>query len=137
MKVYTIPEAPIPLARPRVTKWTTYDPQKDIKATHRSILRSQRGLKYPSSDTSLSITITFFMPIPESLSKKKKHALIKQRHTKRPDIDNLIKYVFDVAQGILFKDDAAISTITAYKVYDTNPRTEFIIMEIQDEKKEE
>ena len=68
------------------------------------------------------------MTIADSLSKKKKDALLGQKHHKRPDLSNLIKYLEDAAQGILFADDATITTINARKIYDMNPRTEFYLL---------
>lgn len=45
----------------------------------------------------------------------------------RPDIDNLIKQVLDLAQPILFTNDSIVAQLAAKKVYDLNPRTEFTI----------
>ena len=67
------------------------------------------------------------MPIPKSLSKVKKDALKGKPHYLRPDIDNLIKFILDSANGILYLDDAQIYTINAHKIYDEHPRTEIEI----------
>ena len=58
-------------------------------------------------------------------------------HTKKPDIDNLIKYVLDALQGHngYFVDDAQIIRIYAEKIYaDDDPRTEIMIVEEYEEK---
>lgn len=49
-------------------------------------------------------------------------------HKVRPDIDNMCKYILDIAQPVLFSNDCAVSKLTAKKVYDINPRTEFTVM---------
>lgn len=77
----------------------------------------------------IRIDVTFFMPIPSSLSLKKQKELSGQIHYIRPDLSNLIKYVEDVAQGVLFRDDSQIHMIIARKLYSDFPRTEFIIFE--------
>jgi Holliday junction resolvase RusA-like endonuclease len=43
----------------------------------------------------------------------------------------MIKYICDISNKIIYHDDAAIVHISAKKVYDLNPRTEFIISEIR------
>lgn len=65
--------------------------------------------------------IAFFMPIPKSKSIKLKG----EYHHIRPDLSNLIKMVEDIAQSIVYHDDCIISSISAKKTYDLNPRTEF------------
>lgn len=52
-------------------------------------------------------------------------------HYSKTDIDNMAKYVLDIAQPILFTNDCIVSKLTAKKVYDLNPRTEFTVLELQ------
>ncbi len=47
-----------------------------------------------------------------------------------PDLSNLVKFVEDVATGILYDDDALVTLITATKVWSEASCTEFIISEI-------
>jgi Holliday junction resolvase RusA-like endonuclease len=54
-------------------------------------------------------------------------------HKSEPDIDNCIKFVFDALNGIFWKDDRYIERVTAVKVFNGNPRTEIIIMEVDQE----
>jgi len=130
MKTYILHGKPIPLQRARVTKFGAYDPQKKEKGEARALIYNQRGTAMPF-DTSVQLVVTFFMPIPKSTPKK--IDLNGKLHSKRPDLDNLIKYVLDVIQPIVIKDDSLVGTIIADKIYDDNPRTEFTIMEINDE----
>lgn len=55
-------------------------------------------------------------------------------HTLTSDIDNLCKYFLDVSQGVLFKDDCIVAKLTAQKIYDDNPRTEFTVRELNGKK---
>lgn len=126
---YKLDGPPIPLRRPKLTTFPVphaYDSQKQVKAESQLELRFQHGY-CKLIEGPISLEITFFMKIPASYSKKKKDALIDQPHIKKPDLSNLIKYLEDVAQGIIFRDDAIIDKITAKKQYSDNPRTEFII----------
>lgn len=57
------------------------------------------------------IFASFYLPRPKSLPKKIIH------HTKRPDLDNLLKSVLDALQGLFFKNDSQIIQLTGSKVY--------------------
>ena len=79
----------------------------------------------------IRLEVTFYMPIPASLSKKKHNELIEQHyHIKKPDLDNLVKAVCDSLEGTYFKNDSQICEIIAKKVYDENPRTEFQLVKL-------
>ena len=56
--------------------------------------------------------------------------------TKKPDIDNLIKFVMDSLSGHngFFLDDNQVYTIYAEKLYSDNPRTEILIADEDQEK---
>lgn len=75
------------------------------------------------------------MPIPKSLSKKKKALLTGQPCTshKLGDLDNLAKNCMDAANGVLYKDDSQVYELHTYKVYSGRPRTEITILEYTDE----
>jgi len=67
---------------------------------------------------------------------KKKFSALKILHwlfpTTKPDIDNLIKMLFDAANGILWHDDKQVVRVIAEKVYtDQIPRTEVEVKAVQ------
>ncbi len=62
----------------------------------------------------ISVNLQFTLPRPKSLPKKIIH------HTKKPDIDNLIKAVLDAMNGIIYKDDSQICELGAIKIYGEN-----------------
>lgn len=76
-------------------------------------------------DCAISLALTFYMPIPKSTSKKKAKEMAENNtfHTKKPDIDNLIKLVQDALNGIAWKDDGCICRIDAIKCYGSEPKT--------------
>lgn len=55
--------------------------------------------------------VIFYLPMPQSWSKKKRAANFEQPHTQKPDIDNLLKALMDA----LFDDDSHIWNISAEK----------------------
>lgn len=122
---FTIPGTPVPQPRPRFTRSPrqVYNPSFHAKNCAAILLRTLFKQK-PIAEQPISINITFFMPIPKA---KHKHNLQLTPHTSRPDIDNLIKFILDACNNIIYSDDALISKLTAQKLYDDNPRTEFIV----------
>ena len=72
------------------------------------------------------VTVAFFLSRPKSLKKG------EIPHTKRPDLDKLVRGATDALTGIVWKDDAQAIEIRATKAYvetqDEAPRAEFSIM---------
>jgi len=58
-------------------------------------------------------TVTFWMPMPKSWSKKKKEEMDQTPHQQRPDIDNLTKALLDA----LFKEDCTVWSICTHKIW--------------------
>jgi len=79
-----------------------------------------------SKDIPVQLSCSFYFEIPKSLSKKKRAAL-DARHVKKPDADNLLKFVADCGVGILWHDDAQVSVCNIEKVYSEKPRTEISV----------
>jgi Holliday junction resolvase RusA-like endonuclease len=69
------------------------------------------------------------MPVAKS-REKFKDSLMGTYHFYTPDTSNMVKYVEDVANGILYKDDCSIAKVIATKIYG-EPRTEFTITELK------
>lgn len=72
----------------------------------------------------------FTMPIPKSL-RKRDVALVdagKYYHTKKPDLDNLVKFVKDCLNGVAWKDDSQVVKLTAVKVYGREPETRITLI---------
>ena len=71
------------------------------------------------------LIIRAFMTIPVSWSKKKQLAASSGEvaHTKRPDLDNILKSIKDGLNQVVWKDDAQVIAVCASKSYGT-PRVE-------------
>ncbi len=57
--------------------------------------------------------ITFTLPMPKSWSKKKRAEMCDCSHQQKPDIDNLLKALFDA----VMKEDCAVWDIRARKIW--------------------
>jgi len=73
------------------------------------------------------IYVTF--PVPPSYSKKRNEACLNdtEKHTKRPDLDNVVKAVIDGMDKIVFGNDSQITSIYATKVYGTVAKVEILV----------
>lgn len=133
--VYVVPGDPVPLARARLTKESRmWDSQKQTKLVYSIQLANQHEGK-PMFTGPLHIEVVFYMRIAAA---KKGKQLAGTYHCFRPDIDNLLKFIADVATGVLYHEDCIIASVATKKVYDDEPRTELIIipLEIYGEKNE-
>lgn len=65
----------------------------------------------------LSVRLDFFMPIVPSVARITADG---QWHTKKPDCDNMVKFVLDCLNGRAWPDDAQISELYARKLYSKN-----------------
>jgi Holliday junction resolvase RusA-like endonuclease len=111
---------PVPQARPRffirhhgLKHFVgAYDPAKcktfkEVVAWHAKIKAIETGLRQPCQDP-IELEIIFQMGKWNGGS---------HYHTKRPDLDNLVKSVKDALTGVIWKDDAQIIRLTAEKRY--------------------
>ena len=73
--------------------------------------------KWKPMEGPLEIIMVITMPRPKSLKKSEFYA----PHTKKPDIDNIIKGVFDPLNEVAWKDDAQIAHVEAFKHYGDTP----------------
>lgn len=118
---------PIPNKRPRATRKgayiTVYDPQKKEKSQMKWQLRSlyrEMPLTVP-----LIVDLTFFLPIPKSTSKVRRHQMLINQipPMKKPDLDNLEKFTLDCLNNIVYEDDSQIIELKSRKCYSDRPRT--------------
>jgi crossover junction endodeoxyribonuclease RusA len=61
--------------------------------------------------TAVHLGVTFLLPRPVSLPKK------VRAHTKKPDLDKLVRAVKDALTGVLWSDDSQVVTMTVAKRY--------------------
>ena len=128
-----IPGKPIAKARPRFARRgkfvNTYSTQETEEGKFLLLALSQYGKAEPLRGA-LSVSMYFGMPIPKSTSNTRSGLMLegKIHHTKKPDIDNLVKFTLDALSGTVFSDDRQIVAVRASKGYDDRPRTEIVIV---------
>ncbi len=74
-------------------------------------------------DGPLRVSITAAVPIPASWSQRKQRAASdgELRPTGKPDLDNVLKAVFDGLNGVCWRDDVQIVECVASKRYGCTP----------------
>lgn len=110
---------PTPQARHRHARGRTYDPSKADKIAMATSVE-QGMLSVPHAILNapcIGLSICFHMQIPKSWSKKKQIQSLNSLHTSKPDVDNLLKFLMDGFNQILWYDDAIISKVEMKKVY--------------------
>ena len=126
--IFTIPGKPIAKKRPRFARRgkfvVTYNDQQTEEGKWILTARQQITEMIPEG-VPITLRCVFYMPIPASTSKKRRETMLY--HTKKPDIDNLCKFVKDCLNGELWHDDSQVSELIAAKLYDENPRTEILV----------
>jgi Holliday junction resolvase RusA-like endonuclease len=120
-----IPGAPIAKKRPRFARRgkfvTTYNPQETEEGKFICLMQSQiNGHKPIPAGTPIYLQAQFHMPFPASMSAKKRATAI---HTKKPDVDNMLKFLKDCANGVLWHDDSQVVWVLAQKLYSNSPCT--------------
>jgi Holliday junction resolvase RusA-like endonuclease len=129
---------PVPQARPRIVRGGrhSYDPKAKIKEGYKWQIKSQyrEEVLLPP----LCADLIFFMPIPKSTSKLKRRQMLNGTipHMKKPDLDNMIKFVFDCMNGLVFQDDSQISELRAKKIYSESPGTLIRLIPLADDNRE-
>jgi Holliday junction resolvase RusA-like endonuclease len=82
----------------------------------------------------VEVDVVFFMPIPKSWSKPKRMRHAFTPHKTKPDIDNILKGLFDALNGLIWKDDNIVAKVSATKVY--TPFKEGIQVKVKEMDKE-
>lgn len=108
---FEVPGQPIAQQRPRAAsrgKFVTIYDAKESRAAkaHVALYAGLAQGNKPMELGPLSATVDFYIKKPKS--KIRKHSTPFPYPNSKPDIDNMIKLVFDAINGITFKDDNQI-----------------------------
>lgn len=132
MKAYEFAGPPIAWKRAGLFKGRFYDKQIKDKDRLRDLIKTA-DKALCCSNKPLSVFYEFNMPIPPSWSKIRRLNAIGSFHVNTPDLDNMIKFINDTFNGILWKDDRQIAETYATKRYAEEVSTKIIIVELEDE----
>jgi Holliday junction resolvase RusA-like endonuclease len=110
-----------PMGAVRMTqrgKFTSLSAQRYLNYKKLIAWEAKRHVTTPI-EGAVTVKLGFVYPIPESWTKKKKALALNNELLPKvkPDIDNVIKGVFDALNGIVWKDDNLVVQVEAYKRY--------------------
>jgi len=127
---YVVPGTPVPLQRPRYGMGTRpFDAQKRQKLEFKNCVEAQHG-NLPFYTYPIQLIAFFHFIIPKT-SITRTDELMNTPHVFRPDVSNLIKFVEDSVEGILYRDDSIVYSAFGLKFWSDVPRTEFIIIPVE------
>jgi len=134
MVTFMVEGTPVPKGRPRFARRgkfvSTYSPKTtvDYESKVSESAKLAMGASEPL-ETPLAAYIYITLPVPASYSKKRTQACLsgQERPTKKSDIDNYCKAIFDGMNGIVFVDDSLVVSLHATKVYGTIGMVEVMV----------
>lgn len=136
LMTYMVEGNPVGKGRPKFARRgnfvSTYTPKKTkdyetvIKEAAKKAMGSNELLETP-----VTVAIYITVPVPQSYSKKRTEACLKdiERPIKKPDIDNIAKCFLDAMNDIVYKDDTQVLTLHVTKVYGTVGMVEVMVKE--------
>lgn len=133
--IFTVPGEPVAKARARATmvagRARMYTPAKTERFEARVALFAQQAMAgKPPIEGAVALTVVALFPVSASWPKKRQAAALEGRelHTKKPDLDNVIKAVKDGMNGIVWRDDAQVAILReCRKGYDAVPRVHVMV----------
>ena len=131
----TIPGEVIAKGRPKFTSRggyaRAYTPKK-TKDYEALVKYYALQLKQEPLTEAIEVAISVHRVPPKSWSKKKQKEALDGviKPVTKPDADNLAKSVLDALNGVLFKDDNQIVSLTVKKVYAAEAKAVVIINQI-------
>jgi Holliday junction resolvase RusA-like endonuclease len=136
MVTFMVEGTPVPKGRPRFARRgkfvSTYSPKTtvDYESKVSESAKIAMGASEPL-ETPVGAYIYITLPVPASYSKKRTQACLsgQERPTKKSDIDNYCKAIFDGMNGIVFVDDSLVVSLHATKVYGTVGMVEVMVKE--------
>lgn len=135
---FFVPGQPVGKGRPRATvragRARLYTPAKTEKYEARVALFAQQAMAgRPVMAGPVALSVTALFPIPTSWPKKRQAAARAgtEQHTKRPDADNCAKAILDGLNGVVWKDDSQVVTLSIEKRYSDRPGVLVTVKEVR------
>lgn len=131
---FTVPGVAVPKGRPKFARrgnfTVAYTPEKTV--SFENLVKSRADDAMNGQEMTLcpvQAIVNIYLPIPTSWPKKFKEMTLAGlvAPTKKPDMDNIVKALFDAMNGIVFKDDSQVVFAMIRKIYSPTPHTEVTI----------
>lgn len=127
---FVVPGTPVGKGRPRFARQgafvRTFTPEKTASYENLVKLAAAEAMgSRPVINGAVCVGIHLFITPPSSWSQKKQREAVSGRGifpTTKPDVDNVIKGIFDAMNEIVWKDDKQVVDVVVSKRYCTTAR---------------
>ncbi len=126
---FVIPGTPVGKGRPKFARRgnyvTTYTPEKTAVYENLVKVKAQEAMRgRPAIEGAVSVVVALYVTPPASWSQKKQRAALAGEiyPTSKPDVDNVIKGIFDACNEIVWRDDKQACDVRVVKRYDKTAR---------------
>lgn len=136
---FTVPGAPVGKGRPKVASRggrfaQLYTPEKT--ANYEGLVAHAGHVAMNGRDLiagAVSVQLDIRLPVPASWSKRKQNEALDGQllPTKKPDIDNVEKAIFDGLNGVVWNDDVQVVEVSKRKRYSAVPGVQVVIREVK------
>lgn len=134
---FVIPGAPVGKGRPKFARRgnfvTTYTPEKTASYENLVKVKAEEAMAgRPVFEGAVSVVIWLYVTPPASWSQKKQRAALEGAifPTSKPDVDNVVKGIFDACNDIVWRDDKQACDVTVRKRYATTARATVQVKEL-------
>jgi Holliday junction resolvase RusA-like endonuclease len=136
---FKVPGTPVGKGRPRVStrggKFARmYTPEKTASYENLVALAAQEAMVGRNLiDGPVDVELVILLPVPASWPKKKQAAALQGQvyPTKKPDIDNVEKAIFDAINGVVWHDDVQVCDVSKRKRYAEVPGVHVVVKPIE------
>ena len=134
---FVVPGTPVGKGRPRFARRgnfvTTFTPEKTASYENLVKVKAEEAMQGRILiDGPVSVDIELFVTPPASWSQKKQRQALAGAifPTSKPDVDNVLKGIFDAMNDIVWRDDKQACDVTVRKRYATTARATVQVKEL-------
>lgn len=122
---FSIPGEPKGWARTRHRGSLHFTPTEQ-RAHQNTVRWIAKASNVEMRDEPVEVVISAWMEPPASAPKARRAAMLsgQERPTKRPDLDNIAKTILDALNGLAWKDDSQVVSLTISKHWSDAPRVQ-------------
>lgn len=125
-----IPGIPVGKARPRIGQGGRFYSPKVGAFEATVIALAQQAWGNTPDDALYEVGISVHRRMPDSMSKKRKAALLGQPAGAKPDLSNVECAVWDALQGIIYHDDKQVASCWATRFHAARDQVVITVREV-------
>ena len=134
---FIIPGTPVGKGRPRFARQgafvRTFTPEKTASYENLVKVKAEEAMAgRPAFEGAVSVVIWLYVTPPASWSQKKQRAALEGAifPTSKPDVDNVVKGIFDACNDIVWRDDKQACDVIVRKRYAATARATVQVKEL-------